>query len=198
LDGAIVTYRQCLTYHPNDAVALNDLGLCQARQGALDLAAKHLTKASCLHPENKRYANNLATVLVEQGKVNEALSALATSYGPAIAHYNLAHIQHRRGSYAAAVENLQVALKHDPSLSPAKQMIEALGGIETAALPPEPQLQAAPHGMESEVMGAVAPEPNLDLPLTSTDGPSTDVAQQLKRAQWNFLQGDKSRLAPSE
>lgn len=125
-DGAIALYSQLLQIHPRDAVALNDLGLCLARKGDLTQAAIALQMAVQQAPDNKRYRNNLAVVLVESRRDRDALQVLQAAHGPAIAHFNLAWLMSQRGRTEEAIGLLQTAVRLDPSLAQAHEMLASL------------------------------------------------------------------------
>jgi hypothetical protein len=78
------------------------------------------------------YRNNLATVLVEAGRPNEAFAQLAATSEPAVAHYNLGYLLHQRGQSQPAADHLQRALLLNPSLSPASQLLAEINGPAAA------------------------------------------------------------------
>jgi Tfp pilus assembly protein PilF len=130
-------YLRAIKAHPKDASIANDLGLCYARQGKFDLALKHLGKAVELQPDRVLYRNNIATVLVELGRIDEAVDQVAKVYGEPIAHYNVGIVLNQRGRRKAAAEQFALAVEKDPGLEQAR---EWLARLETD---PEPQTRLA-------------------------------------------------------
>jgi tetratricopeptide (TPR) repeat protein len=129
-DEATRLYRVATTKHPNNALAFNDLGLCYARQGQVPSSLEALQQAVRLEPTSKRYGNNLATVLVEAGRINEAYDHMARVHGPAAAHFNLGFLLYERNDRSRAEEHFSKALELDPSLKQASQMLEQIGASE--------------------------------------------------------------------
>jgi Flp pilus assembly protein TadD len=194
LDGAIATYRQSLKLHPNDAVALNDLGLCHARRGEIKNAIHTLAAAARLDSSSRLYANNLATVLVEDRSADQALTILQNAHGLAIGHYNLALILKRRGDRSEAIQQVSTALDHDPSLSPAQHLLAELGAAE-----PEGALRVA--ALPASALGGVAPEPTAGDFITTSGNVvvlETESDRRREQAHWNFLQDRESAMQLSK
>jgi Tfp pilus assembly protein PilF len=97
-----------------------------ARQGMLDSALESLGQSVQLQPANQRYRNNIAIVLVDAGKPDQAFEQLAAVHGEATAHYNLGFILARRNMNDQAVGHLQQALAMNPQLTPARQLLDSL------------------------------------------------------------------------
>lgn len=123
LDGAKILYRQLLADNPQDPVTLNDVALCHARLGEFADAESALRSAIAIQPKNKRYRNNLATILVQGGKIQPAYELLEETFGPAVAHYNLGWLLQRENKTHEAVVHLRQALDLDPSFGPAKDLL---------------------------------------------------------------------------
>jgi tetratricopeptide (TPR) repeat protein len=119
-------YTEATQRHPESAAAWNDLGLCLARQGRLPESQQTLQRAVQLDTSNVLYRNNVATVLVELKRNQEALVHLQQAHGQAAGHYNLGFLLHRRGEDQAAAEQFNMALRVDPSFEPARQWLEKL------------------------------------------------------------------------
>ena len=126
LEGAIFTYQSVLKLHPNSAMAQNDLGLCQIRSGEFENAAELLRAAVNNKPSSKRYRNNLATVMIELGDTEAAIAAITPTSGEAIARLFVAHLLRGKGENDGATEQLTEALRLDPSLVEARQMLAEL------------------------------------------------------------------------
>ena len=136
---------------------LNDLGLCYARSGQTDLALTALQKAVELNPNSTLYRNNMAAVLVEANRSAEAVPLLAQAYGTAVAYYNVGYLLHQRGADHAAVEHFVAALEANPSLTPARSMLNQLA----------PQLgerPARPSSPDPSRLPSAAVSPTSPLP----------------------------------
>lgn len=127
LDEAIAVYQRALTAHPQGATALNDLALCYARKGQLQPSLELLEHAVQLQPNKKLYRNNIAKVLMELNRLDEALTHLAVVHPPAIAHYNLGVLLAQRGRTAEASHYLSIATDIDPQMQPAQALLAQLG-----------------------------------------------------------------------
>ena len=132
--GATNYYRRAIAAHPADPTPHNDLGICLARQGSLEAAASEISKAVSLQPDKALYRNNLAQVQMEQGRVNDAFFSLRAAKGDAVAHYNLAYMLHEKGDLDSAREHATLALRVDPNLSAANDLLAQLnsGGARSA------------------------------------------------------------------
>jgi tetratricopeptide (TPR) repeat protein len=126
LAEATKQYKKCCKQHPDNAAAFNDLGLCLHRQGQLPESATAMREAVRLQPERKLYSNNLATVLVEQGRRDEAFKVLASAHGTAAAHYNVGYLLQQQGDKRSALEQFQMALGTDPSMTAAQEWVSKL------------------------------------------------------------------------
>ncbi len=100
-EAATRYYQKAARKHPKDASVQNDMGLCFHRHGRLDDAAKALKKATELESHKKLYHDNLAAVLVDQGKTEEALRELSIAHGEAVGNYNLGYLLAQKHDSAA-------------------------------------------------------------------------------------------------
>lgn len=176
-DEAIATYQKAIKADPKSALVQNDLGLCYARKRDLPSAIATLTKAVELEPTKPSYRNNLATVLVESNRAEEALKQLSAAHPPAAAHFNLAFLLNHRGQADLAKRHLQQALKLDPSMTPAQQMLAQLNGAaapqmeaaqppQMAAQPPAPVVPSD-QVIAPEIGAEIAAEPQITAPRIS-------------------------------
>ena len=110
----------------DSAVLLNDLGLCYARAGQSQNAIAVQQRAVEMSPSSTLYRNNLAAALVEADRSGEAVPLLAQTCGTAVAHYNVGYLLHKRGANGAAVEHFVASLEANPSLTPARSMLQQL------------------------------------------------------------------------
>lgn len=123
---ATQTYQTAIKHHPTAALAHNDLGLCFARQNMPQPAEHHLREAVRLEPRSRLYCNNLAVLLVEADKIDEAFGILASVHGPAVANYNLGYMLSEKGEHQYAGQFLRAALRHDPNMAPAQQLLASM------------------------------------------------------------------------
>jgi tetratricopeptide (TPR) repeat protein len=128
MDVALKTYQQAVALHPQNAKALNDLALCYARNGQLPASLKLLDQAVKLQPDKALYRNNIAKVLVEVNRVDEAKSHLSAVHPPAIAHYNMGVLLQQRGRTQEAIRYLTAAVHIDPQLQAARKLLVELQG----------------------------------------------------------------------
>lgn len=163
-------YRQAIGADPTSAAAVNDLGLCLARQGKLPTSIATLRQAIMMRPDKPLYRNNIATVLVEVGETEEALAHLKTAYGPAAAHHNLGQLLSRAGQTDAAIVQLNQALKLEPSMAPARnalaQLTAATQPMPASAEPTPPQMAQSPN--VSNAPGT----PTLAVPMSPSYAPA--------------------------
>lgn len=102
--------------HPELAKVNNDLGLCYAECGRSADAVVAVRRATELQPDEVRYRNNLARLLVAENQTDEALNTLLAVHPPAVAHYNAGFLLQSHGKRAAAAAQFQKAVDLNPSL----------------------------------------------------------------------------------
>ncbi|MFW6170671.1 MAG: tetratricopeptide repeat protein [Planctomycetota bacterium] len=119
-------YRKAIEVAPENATAYNDLGLCLARNGLHKKSITALRHAVELKPDRKLYRNNLATVLVNEAQVDEALEHLLAAHPPAAAHYNVGYLLYQKGNKDKARFHFSIASKKDSSLTAATKMLARL------------------------------------------------------------------------
>ncbi len=142
-DQAVATYQKALKAHPDNALVHNDLGLCYARKRDLASAVAMLHKAVEKEPSKPNYRNNLATVLVEAGRADDALKHLQAVHAPAAAHFNLAYLLNHRGQTDLARRHLMQAVQLDPAFAQAHEMLAQLDGAAAQGSPAGPQISVS-------------------------------------------------------
>jgi len=160
LDEARKIYHRAAVAHPQNAKVLNDLALCYARSGQLLASLQLIEQAVQLQPDKALYRNNIAKLLTEMHRVNEALAHLSAVHPPAIAQYNMGILMEQRGRTAEAIHFLTAASHINPQLQPARKMLTQLQGnlpksfanddvLPTPMTPPnnEPSMAAKGPGM---------------------------------------------------
>ena len=156
--AAVATYKQAIKLHPTTALVYNDLGLCYGRRRELGPAHQMLQKAVELEPGKANYRNNLAAVLVDMGRPQEAYQQLAAVQAEGVAHYNLAFLLHSRGQQGPAIAHLQQAIAKDATLTPARELLAQLEGGGSLESIPQPGVPSQPNmTMVSNTRTARAP-----------------------------------------
>jgi tetratricopeptide (TPR) repeat protein len=149
-------YQQAAAANPQHAGALNDLGLCLARQGKLDASVQVLEQAIHLQPEKPLYRNNAATVLVEMRQDQRALGHLAAVHGAAEANYNFGQLLVQRGRAAEATPYFQAAVEQNPQLQSAHV---ALAKLQGKSVPDATTAQPSTEPTATGAAPTVAPQP---------------------------------------
>ena len=108
----------------------------------------NLGKAAQLQPDKALYRNNLACVLVDQHRLDDALVHLRAVNTDAIANYNLGILLAQRKQDVVAQTYFQRALQLNPSFAEARQWSDQLAKRQSALAQSGPpaagQPQAAP------------------------------------------------------
>lgn len=172
---ALEFYHQAVKAHPTSAMAFNDLGLCYNRQRQSDSALAAMSRAVELSPNNPKYRNNLAAVLVETGRVDEAVQKLSQGAAPAVAHYNVGYLLQQRGQSENAARQIQQALALDPGLTPARDLLAQLSGGNAIAQSPAPPA-AQPAAAAPAYQTAQRPARHVAAPAYEV--PQVDVPAQ--------------------
>lgn len=129
-------YQQAVTSNPQHAGAMNDLGLCLAREGKLPQSLQVLEQAVQLQPTKALYRNNAATVLVEMHQDQRALAHLAAMHDAADANYNMGQLLIERGRPADAAQYFQAAVQANPAMQQAQVALAKLQGSQVAVSTP--------------------------------------------------------------
>jgi tetratricopeptide (TPR) repeat protein len=121
-------YQQATAAHPQNAKVLNDLGLCYARNGQFEPSIWALDQAVRRQPTKALYRNNIAKVLAQVERVDEAVAHLSAVHPPAVAQYNMGVLLQQRGKTFEAIHFLTAASHIDPQMQPAHVMLADLRG----------------------------------------------------------------------
>ena len=103
------------------------------RRGQSQDALEVLQQAVQLKPDSTLYRNNMAAVLIEANRSADAVDLLTPTYGTAVAYYNVGYLLQQRGESQAAVDHFTAALAANPSLEPARMMLNRLCAPDGAA-----------------------------------------------------------------
>jgi Flp pilus assembly protein TadD len=116
--AARASYEEAVARRPDDAEALNNLGLALDRLGQKAEAVSRFDRAVSLAPDKSAYHFNLAHVLGDLGQwdraiaeYREAARLFPTDYAT---QYNLAMALHKRGDDQAAIPEFQKAIQLAP------------------------------------------------------------------------------------
>lgn len=148
---AIESYNRAAKAHPKSGLVQNDLGLCYARHKDNNQAVASLTQACEFAPKNPKYRNNLATVLVECGRTDEAFRQLKAINSEGVAHYNLAVMLTSRGKQEEAASHLHLALQAEPGLQSAQELLAQVTGQPMQQGPMGPQQPYAQVAAQSQM-----------------------------------------------
>ncbi len=127
--------RRACELAPQDAAPLNDLAQSYARQKNMDAAITSQQQAVTLQPTNPLYRSSLASLLVDAGRDDEAVQQLAAVHGEATAHFQVGCLLYERRATDLARQHLQRSLTLNPSLAPARQMLDRWQVAATGSRP---------------------------------------------------------------
>src|SRR6266567_8155718 len=127
---AEASFRKALEIDPQDADALNNLGVILRRRGEVDKAVEVLRGAAKAQPNDARIHSNLALALEAAGRLNEALAELkkAGSILPrdASIRRNLGILLLQAGARDEAEKELRQSLELDPRSAATRQELARL------------------------------------------------------------------------
>jgi Tfp pilus assembly protein PilF len=176
LPEASAMYARAVKANPKEAAAYNDLGLCYARRGMTKDSLKALSKAVELQPERALYRNNIATVLVDQRRPEEALAQLRSVQSEAVANYNVGYLLLQRKQDALAEGHFRRALQLDPSMAEARDWCERLALRSPDQPPMGPQMASVPTSMPRAGAYGPAPEPVSSVYMRPQTAPAADLS----------------------
>jgi tetratricopeptide (TPR) repeat protein len=165
---ATILFEKAAKAHPDDAAVFNAMGLCHATHGNLKPALSALEQAVRIKPRELKYRNNIAMVLVEMGRYEEALSHFRTQYEEPVAHYNLAYLLQKRGDNQKAMEHFAAALRQNPRFEEARTWYNHLAGQQSAGYPPQQGSQTP-----AQIGMATPPAVSPSLAMSSGGAPFT-------------------------
>lgn len=150
-------YEQVLSLTPDDADALNNLGILLSSAREHDRALAMLRRAASLQPTNAGIWNNIGTCLREQGRASDAIAAfrhaLTIDAGHAGAKVSLAQQYLAIRSLAEARRLLDEVIARDPGVAEAHytlgQVLEAQGEIDSAIAAYDAFLRVTPARLSS-------------------------------------------------
>jgi len=108
-DSAVEVLKAGIAIAPEDAVLLNNLGMCRLMQGRYEEALESLTAAAAGVPKDARARANMAVALGMLGRYDEALAIYLQLVPEGDAHYNLAVLCEARKDMQRAGQEYAIA-----------------------------------------------------------------------------------------
>lgn len=108
-DSAVEVLQAGVKVAPEDALMLNNLGICLLMQGRYEEALDRFTAATTGVPKDARARANMAVALGMLGRLDESLAIYMQLVSPADAHYNLGVLCEARKDSARAAEEFEIA-----------------------------------------------------------------------------------------
>ena len=143
LAAAEAAHRTAVELAPGRGALHNNLGYNLLLQGKADAAAAEFRRAIEIDPRSTIAHNNLGTALALASHSAEAVAEWQRSAGPAAAHNNLAAMLIEQGRYAEARAEIAQALALQRDYSPALANLQLVAGKDgQPATLPSPQQQA--------------------------------------------------------
>jgi tetratricopeptide (TPR) repeat protein len=142
-ERAMATFQKGLQKNAKYAPLWFDLGMYHARNKEWDAAIQNLAKAVELEPENRQYGNVLGFCLARAGRYDDSLSVFSKSSGQAMAYYNVGRMLHHNNQDDLCREYLQQALRLNPQLAEAEQLLASLDntGVTPASYQAAPAIR---------------------------------------------------------
>jgi protein O-GlcNAc transferase len=108
-DSAVEVLKAGIAIAPEDAVLLNNLGMCRMLQGRYEEALDSLTAAAAGVPKDARARANMAVALGMLGRLDECLAIYLQIVPEGEAHYNLAVLCEARKDTQRAEQEYAIA-----------------------------------------------------------------------------------------
>ena len=108
-DSAIEVLKAGIAIAPEDAVLLNNLGMCRLLQGRYEEALDEFTAAAAGVPKDARARANMAVALGMLGRLDEALAVYLQLVPEADAHFNLGVLCEARKDWPRAEQEFALA-----------------------------------------------------------------------------------------
>jgi Tfp pilus assembly protein PilF len=206
-EEAVKLYGQAVKAHGDEPSVYNNLAVHYAHQGMLPQAANAMRYAIRLRPREVKYRNNIATVLIQLGRPQEAFVQLCAVHDEAVAHYDLGFLMVRDGQPQAAAHQFSLALRLNPSLAQARQWLDRLNGRLIAVqgppmIGPSPPSPSAPRSnpQQEPQVAARTPPPSADVPWSAEAPPvvvrPADARPDQSQGSQTPEPADSQRLPP--
>jgi tetratricopeptide (TPR) repeat protein len=129
-EDAVLAFTACLVLAPGKAWCHYNRGLAYEAMGQCERALNDYSRALQLDPALAMAAVNRGMLHYQAKRYSDAIEdlnlAVAAGADAAVVHYDRALIYLAQGNRAAALANLQVALRHEPSHEGARNLLESL------------------------------------------------------------------------
>ncbi len=126
-DRALETYKAALAKNAKKSGLWYDMGLCHTRRKDFVESTRCFSKALELEPENLDYMKKLGLTLAWIGQIDRSLTYLTRGHqSSALAHYDIARVLVQKGQIEPAKLHLHMALRENPQLEGASEMLVGL------------------------------------------------------------------------
>ncbi len=129
-DHATEAYEAYLKHYPKEADVLHEISMKRAQWKDWNGALVVCEAALRLDPENRTYRKTLGFCQARAGRWEEAFATLSGVMSEAQARHNLAGLLDHMGQADASRQQLELAIKADPSYAPAKEFLSELTEVE--------------------------------------------------------------------
>ena len=138
-ERAFECYKKAMAKQPENGALWYELGLCHNRRKDFKESIRCFQKALTIEPENRDYLKTMGFTLAWSGQVEQGYTYLSRAQGSAQAHYSLAWLLKDRDQRELAKHHLRLALRDNPALPGARELLAQLEPAATAAAPRPPQ-----------------------------------------------------------
>jgi tetratricopeptide (TPR) repeat protein len=174
---ALRLYQDAARDFPKEAAVYNDQGLFFARFGRTQEALRAFSQAIQLQPKRPLYRNNVAALLVDADRPDQALAQLKAVYGEAEACYKLGYLMEKKGASQEAQRWFARALQINPAMAEARTWLQYLQTSRT-----DPAAQVARRPAPDPSIPAAGPRP-ASPSLASPSPPSSPAIIRDVRAE---------------
>jgi tetratricopeptide (TPR) repeat protein len=135
------TFTKAQVRFPKESIFWFELGQMHNRKKDFVQSVECYKKALELDPENRLYLTTLGFTLARAGQIDQSITLLAQSMGPASAHYNVARMLLHLQQAEQAAQHLQQSVRLNPNLEAARQLLSdvqngKVGASGSVELPP--------------------------------------------------------------
>ena len=183
-DEADRHFQQALAAGSPSSELRADVGYFDYLQDRLPEAEQKLRQALELDGRNHPARTNLALVLGEQGRLEEAYAEFRRADGEAQAHANLAYVCALLGDVERAESEYHRALALDPQLKPAAEALAQIGERRRALRPRRADVRPAEQVASSSIPRRL-PVPQQPDPLIATVTEPPAPPSAVIQASWS-------------
>ncbi len=143
-EKATEMYERFMSRHPNDRDVPHEVAIAHARWKDWSAGVSWCERALKADPENITFRKTMAFCLARSGRWEEAFALFCQMMPEAQARYNMARVLGHQNHPEACKQQLELAVKADPSFGPARDF---LAGIDESATP-IPRPGQDPNGIQ--------------------------------------------------